>query len=443
MDLGSITVFLEGCPERPAQAALSAHWRVCVDSVRRALGVEDIEGIYDEIDLCPVVTCKGLHAGGRYTVRPSLACSLMRHLTDTAVPCPAWGLVERGRDAVRDLEDAIEEYQDDGGGPLPTQAEALELLKGDEESLSVSASTNPSVQLPKPKTAAEYRARQEAEAEAKRVAEEARAKAAAEAEMVAERTASEKMITMKHGTKEMLGALTVLRNVTGAAALPPAAIERHAKRALRVLCSRSVSAPHALVADGGLRAGLALVDGKVDGLLRDAPDAVLQAVLLVCNLAAARDAALRAALRDAKAFELLVEKLERHATEEVEIARYGMMACYAHVHLNPAGLEQACAAGVHGAARRLLGSHREAPKVLNMVVWVMVAMATEDPAVARTVVADFRAERHKLARELRQLHVYYAGVHQHLAEGLRTLVELVEGSGAEDEGGGGERHSHK
>ncbi|CAM9610765.1 unnamed protein product [Ectocarpus fasciculatus] len=115
----SVTIFKEGdrslqvkIPVRIHAAHAQSAWVPFLNHVKHELELEDIEGIYDDVDGAPVIRAASLIDGGLYFARPTEVSAMLRSLVRTEQErYPAWPSIEKGLEAKRELERCREYYE--------------------------------------------------------------------------------------------------------------------------------------------------------------------------------------------------------------------------------------------------------------------------------------------------------------------------------------------
>ena len=86
-------------------------WAGFLREASHALGVEEADGIYEDLAGAPVHRVVSLVDGGLYFIRPTESCALLRSLTakpDEFEAFPAWPSIDHGLAAKDELRDAEE-----------------------------------------------------------------------------------------------------------------------------------------------------------------------------------------------------------------------------------------------------------------------------------------------------------------------------------------------
>ncbi|CAN0140230.1 unnamed protein product [Ectocarpus sp. 4 AP-2014] len=115
----SVTIFKEGdrslqvkIPVRIHAAHAQSAWVPFLNHVKHELELEDIEGIYDDVDGAPLIRTASLIDGGLYFARPTEVSAMLRSLVRTEQErYPAWPSIEKGLEAKRELECCREYYE--------------------------------------------------------------------------------------------------------------------------------------------------------------------------------------------------------------------------------------------------------------------------------------------------------------------------------------------
>ncbi|CAM9832538.1 unnamed protein product, partial [Choristocarpus tenellus] len=115
----SVILFKEGdrsrqikIPVRVYSCHAQSEWTSFINNVMYKLHLEEIEGIYEDIDGAPVARIASLIDGGLYFARLTETCALLRSLTTQEMECyPSWPSIEEGLKAKKDLECSIEQFQ--------------------------------------------------------------------------------------------------------------------------------------------------------------------------------------------------------------------------------------------------------------------------------------------------------------------------------------------
>ncbi|CAM9980429.1 unnamed protein product [Ectocarpus sp. 12 AP-2014] len=115
----SVTIFKEGdrslqvkIPVRIHAAHAQSAWAPFLNHVKRELELEDIEGIYDDVDGAPALRTASLIDGGLYFARPTEVSAMLRSLVRTEQErYPAWPSIEKGLEAKRELERCRDYYE--------------------------------------------------------------------------------------------------------------------------------------------------------------------------------------------------------------------------------------------------------------------------------------------------------------------------------------------
>eukprot|EP00752_Nemacystus_decipiens_P003287 g3042.t1 len=99
-------------PVRFHAAYAQSAWLPFLNHVMHELKLEDIDGVYEDIDGAPVARVASLVDGGLYFARPNEVSAMLRSLVRTEKESyPAWPSVEEGLEAKRELERCRKYYE--------------------------------------------------------------------------------------------------------------------------------------------------------------------------------------------------------------------------------------------------------------------------------------------------------------------------------------------